>query len=156
MVVIDLSAAFNTVDHTILLDVLKCKFDIKDKALKWFNSYLRPRSFKVVIGDSYSKNINLTVSVLQGGYAGVNIFNLYCSSLQETIPPSLSISGFTDDHSISDTYKAPDINAEISTTQCIVDCMPKIKHWMDQMPLKMNPSKTEFIYFGFYKYRNAL
>ena len=42
LVAIDLSAAFDMVDHDILLDILKCKFGIDGKALKWFNSYLRP------------------------------------------------------------------------------------------------------------------
>ena len=49
MVVMDLSAAFDTVDHDILLGVLEDKFGIKDVALSWFESYLRPRSCKVSI-----------------------------------------------------------------------------------------------------------
>ena len=40
LVAIDLSAAFDTVDHAILLNILNCKFGITDKALKWFDSYL--------------------------------------------------------------------------------------------------------------------
>ena len=46
LVAIDLSAAFNTVDHAILLDILNNKFGIADKALKWFDIYLHPRFFK--------------------------------------------------------------------------------------------------------------
>ena len=49
MVVMDLSAAFDTVDHDILLSILENKFGIKDVALRWFDSYLRPRSCKVSI-----------------------------------------------------------------------------------------------------------
>ena len=40
LVAIDLSAAFDTVDHAILLKILNSKFSITDKALKWFDSYL--------------------------------------------------------------------------------------------------------------------
>ena len=40
LVAIDLSAAFNTVDHAILIKILNNKFGITDKALKWFDSYL--------------------------------------------------------------------------------------------------------------------
>ena len=97
---IDLSAAFDTVDHDILLDILNHKFGIEDKALKWFDNYLRPRSFKVVIDGTYSEEQNLTVSIPQGSCAGANIFNLYCAPLEEVIPSNLHISGFTDDHSI--------------------------------------------------------
>ena len=64
LVAIDLSAAFDTVDHTILLDLLNNKFGITDKALKWLDSYLCPRSFKVAIDKEYhSKVHNLEVSV---------------------------------------------------------------------------------------------
>ena len=94
------SAAFDTVDHDIPLDILKCKFGIDGKALKWFDSYLRPWSFKVVIDGTCSEEQDLTVSVQQGSCAGANIFNLYCAPLEEVITPSLKISGFADDHSI--------------------------------------------------------
>ena len=42
LVVMDLSAAFDTVDHKILLDVLSSQYVIEGKALKWFDTYLRP------------------------------------------------------------------------------------------------------------------
>ena len=54
LVAIDLSAAFNTVDHTVLLKVLQQHFGVNDKVLNWMDTYLRPRSFKVNIGNDYS------------------------------------------------------------------------------------------------------
>ena len=81
LITIDLSAAFNTVDHDILLKILNSKFGIESKALQWFKSYLYPISFKVIIDDLYSKENDLTVSVPQGSYAGAAIFNLYCTPL---------------------------------------------------------------------------
>ena len=47
---IDLSAAFDMVDHEILLKVMNLMFGIGSDALKWFNSYLRPRAIKVNVG----------------------------------------------------------------------------------------------------------
>ena len=148
LVVIDLSAAFDTVDHTILLNILNCKFGIADKALKWFNSYLRPRSFKVIIDQQCSNNQDLDVSVPQGSCAGANLFNLYCSPLNDVVPKDLQLSSFADDHSIRGTFKAGNIQQENATKEKIEACMLNIKHWMDTVHLKMNPSKTEFIYFG--------
>ena len=55
LVTIDLSAAFDTVDHDTLLHILNAKYGIEDTALKWFDQYLRPRSFKVTINGQYSK-----------------------------------------------------------------------------------------------------
>ena len=83
MVVMDLSAAFNTVDHDILLSVLENKFGIKDLALKWFESYLRPRSCKVSINSAYSTEKQLPFNVPQGSCAGPSLFLAYGSILQE-------------------------------------------------------------------------
>ena len=49
MITINLSVAFDTVDHDILLNTLHCSFGINDKAIEWVNSYLRPKSCKVNI-----------------------------------------------------------------------------------------------------------
>ena len=51
---LDLSVAFDTVDHEILSNVLKHNFGLEDTVLNWFNSYLNPRSCKVNIGKEYS------------------------------------------------------------------------------------------------------
>ena len=74
---------FDTVDHEILLSILSSKYGVKSNALKWFNQYLRPRSFKVTVNSVYSKDRDLMVSVPQGSCVGANMFNLYCSPLQD-------------------------------------------------------------------------
>ena len=66
MVILDLSAAFDMVDHNILLKILENQFGVTDTALKWFDSYLRLRSFKVCIGDEYSESQKLIFRVPQG------------------------------------------------------------------------------------------
>ena len=89
LIALDLSAAFDTVNHDILLSILSNKFGVKGKALKWFDEYLIPHSFKVIVKSMYSKERNLEVSVPQGSCAGANIFNLYCLPLQDMVPPDL-------------------------------------------------------------------
>ena len=87
----------------------------------------------------------------------VNIFNLYCSPLQEVVPDDLHISGFADDHSIRSYFKANNRQQELEVKQQQEWCMLNIKLWMDQMRPKMNPSKTEYIYFGnSQQFKNAL
>ena len=49
VVTLDLSAAFNTLDHDLLLDVLEKQFGITDAARKWYHNYLKPRKFGVLI-----------------------------------------------------------------------------------------------------------
>ena len=150
LVALDLSAGFDTVDHSTLLSVLKCKFSLENNAIQWFEQYLRPRSFKVTINGKNSSD-DLSVSVPQGSCAGANIFNLYCSPLHKVIPPDLQLSGFVDDHSVRKSFKASNREEEFNTVTSMEACMLNIKNWMDEMRLKMNPSKTEFIYFGFAK-----
>ena len=148
LVALDLSAAVDTVDHEILLSILSSKNRVKSNALKWFDQYLRPRSFKVTVNGVYSKDRDLTVSVPQGSCVGANIFNLYCLPLQDVVPEDLQLSGFADDHSVRKTFKAGNTYEETTIISKLESCLLSIKQWMDQARLKMNPSKTEFIYFG--------
>ena len=55
LVILDLLAAFDTVDHDVLLTVLQDHFGFQGTALKWFDNYLSPRYFKATIEDKYSK-----------------------------------------------------------------------------------------------------
>ena len=51
----DLSAAFDTVDHELLLSILEKEYGISKSALNWYETYLRPRYFKVCANNKYSK-----------------------------------------------------------------------------------------------------
>ena len=76
---IDLSAAFDTVDHDVLQSVLRNKFGIHSNALSWFDSYLRNRDCKINVGASYSSSRQLDFSVPQGSCAGPILFLAYAS-----------------------------------------------------------------------------
>ena len=115
MVILDLSAAFDMVDHNILLKILENQFGVTDTALKWFNSYLRPRSFKVCIGDAYSESQKLSFGVPQGSCSRANIFTCYCFLINKEVPELVSINSFADDHSLWKTFKAGDKEQETTT-----------------------------------------
>ena len=66
LVALDLSAAFNMVDHKILLSVLNKKFGVTGNVYIWFDMYLRPRGCKVNVKNSYSEEKNLPYCVPQG------------------------------------------------------------------------------------------
>ena len=101
---LDLSVAFDMVDHEILLSVLKHNFGLEDTVLNWFDSYLCPRSCKVSIGKEYSLEQNLPFSVPQGSCTGAQIFNMYCSTIKEVINPALNLHGFADDHTVKSKF----------------------------------------------------
>ena len=156
MVVMDLSAAFDTVDHDILLSILENKFGIKDVALRWFESYLRPRSCKVSISPAYSAEKQLPFSVPQGSCAGPSLFLAYASTLQEVksiaeYKPgkhAISLNGFADDHSIKKEFHPAIDNQEMDCITDLEHCMGEVQIWMDKNCLKLKNAKTELILFG--------
>ena len=68
--ILDLLAAFDTVDHDLLLEILNKKFGIFEVALQWFENYLRPRSIKVHVNKTFSNENSLAFSVPQGPCSG--------------------------------------------------------------------------------------
>ena len=148
LAILDLSVAFDTVDHNILLHILEQKFGFCGKALKWFQNYLRPQSFRVSINGKYSTSKNLEFSVPQGSCSGANLFTRYCSLITDSIPPCMTLSGFADDNSIRGSFPARFPTAEKRTISTMEDTLTKIADWMTLMQLKLNSKKTNFILFG--------
>ena len=74
LVLLDLSAAFDTIDHDILIRRLRKQFGFSGSALRWFTSYLFDRSQKVVIGSTESKPHHVTSGVPQGSVLGPLLF----------------------------------------------------------------------------------
>ena len=147
MTVLDLSVAFDTVDHDLLLAVLDQKFGVKGTALKWYEQYLKLRKFKIAINNTHSNEQTINYSVPQGSIQG---FNAYASTITEVIPPTLELMGYADDHSIRKPFKPGNTkgNTESDTITIMEDSMFEVSKWMNEVRLKLNKSKTNFIYFG--------
>ena len=93
LMAIDLSAAFDTVDHSVLIAVLRERFGITDTALSWFESYLHPRYCKVNVGTNYSKDRELVCCVPQGSCAGPILCTVYASTIESVIITQTSDNG---------------------------------------------------------------
>ena len=106
LMALDLSAAFDTVDHEVLLRVLQKRFGIEGTYLESFNTYLRPRLYKVNVSNVYFKECNLYCSVPQGSCVGPVLYLAYASSLQDVIPRGMHLHGFADDHSVKKSFHA--------------------------------------------------
>ena len=98
----------------------------------------------------------MDVSIPQGSTQGAYLFICYTSTLHEIFPRSLTLNSFADNHSIRKSFKpaVPKGNGisthtdEDNTITIIEKSMLDIKSWIDAVKLKLNGSKTEFIYFG--------
>ncbi len=84
-VLLDLSAAFDTIDHTILLNRLSTRCGICGTALKWVHSYLSDCTQTATIGSSHSASEVLKCGVLQGPILGPLLLSIYNSPLGKII-----------------------------------------------------------------------
>lgn len=85
LVLLDLSAAFDTVDHGILLRRLNKRYGIRGKVVEWFSSYLLGRSQRVLLDGVISDSIDLRFGVPRGSCLGPLLFVAYASKLFEII-----------------------------------------------------------------------
>ena len=82
---LDLSSAFDTVDHEVLVRRLEITFGIADTALQLFRSYLAGRSQHVLLNGSFSEDFSLPHSVPQGSCLAPLLFTIYASKLFEVV-----------------------------------------------------------------------
>ena len=148
LVAIDLSAAFNTVDHDILIKVLKMTFNVHGKSLDWFKLYLYPRSCKVNIGESFSNSQDLNFSVPQGSLCGPVLYNAYASTMKSIVPLDIDIHTYADDHALKKEFNSSVLLEEVKAADKLSRCLDDVRSWMNSCHLKMNTDKTEAIRFG--------
>ena len=85
LVFLDLSAAFDTIDHDILINRLNDKYGFSGTVLRWCESYKRGRSQKVILGKAESNPQLTKTGVAQGSVLGPLLFILYFAPLDDVI-----------------------------------------------------------------------
>ena len=85
LTLLDFSAAFDTIDHTIILRRLGNWFGVSGKALDWFKSYLTGRSQRIKLGNCLSSRSDLSFGVPQGSVLGPLLFTLYTTPLSRLV-----------------------------------------------------------------------
>ena len=140
---LDLSAAFDTIDHTILLRRLDNRFGVSGKALNWFKSYLTGRSQRIKLGNCLSSRSDLSFGVPQGSVLGPLLFTLY------TTPLSSLVSGHAIPHHLyaddSQLYISLSSGDSVAALNGLQSCLASVQSWMSTNKLKLNPDKTEFL-----------
>ena len=143
---LDLSAAFDTVDHNILIRRLQNTFGINGSALAWFDSYLRGRSFKVVIQDALSDAFHLACSVPQGSILGPRLYTQYTKFLGTLVRMLLlCFHGYADDTQLLKAVSPRSLDDQLDGMKVLENGVVKISDSLFDNKLKLNRDKTEFL-----------
>ncbi|XP_061472028.1 group II intron-encoded protein LtrA-like [Rhineura floridana] len=139
LVLLDLSAAFDTVDHVILLDRLK-RFGMGGTVLQWFHSFLSGRYQRVALEDEVLDPWPLTCGVPQGSILSQMLFNIYIKPLGAIIRRlGLQCHQYADDTQLYLSFKSSPRLA----VETLSKCLESVSGWMGRNKLKLNPDKTE-------------
>ncbi len=145
LVLLDLSAAFDTIDHDILIDRLQNYTGIQGQALRWFRSYLSDRYHFVYLNGESSHLSPVKYEVTQGSILGPLLFSIYMLPLGNIIRKyKISFHCYADDTQLYITTR-PDETSKLSK---LTECVKKVKDWMTNHFLLLNSDKTEILFIG--------
>ena len=148
LVMLDLTAAFETIDHSILLSRLFHKFGVTGAALEWFRSYLSGRHQVVRIGNGKSPPKDVTFGVPQGSVLGPLLFTAYITPVGDIIKKfGLDYHLYADDIQLYVSF-APGGNSQLNSMDRLYSCLQEIGEWSRTNLLKINEHKTDVIVFG--------
>ncbi len=135
LVLLDLSAAFDTIDHNILIDRLQNYTGVQGQALRWFRSYLSDRYYFVYLNGEASQLSPVKYGVPQGSVLGPLLFSLYMLPLGNIIRKyGISFHCYADDTQLYISTK-PDETSKLSK---LTECVKNIKDWMTSNFLLLN------------------
>ena len=146
LVLLDLSAAFDTVDRSVLLRRLQTSFGISGAPLDSFKSYLSARSQRVSIRGALSDSLPLDWGVPQGSCLGPLLYVIYSSKLFNIIerhPPNSHC--YADDSQIYFSFKSDDLSSQQDAITALKNCIDDICSWIEHDKLLLNDEKTQFL-----------
>ena len=155
LTLLNLSAAFDTINHTILLDRLNVYYGLSELALGWFKSYLSGSTHSVKVGSTLSHPAAVHYGVPQGSVLGPILFSIYTNPIGSIIHSQSSIDYhfYADDTQLYKTLSPENFSHSI---QKLKNYLNNIQNSMFANKLKLNPEKNEFILIGSRNNRNQL
>ena len=140
-VFVDLSKAFDMVNHTLLIDKLN-SFGITGIENKWFKSYLQNRTQYVSVNGTISNPNTILSGVPQGSILGPLLFLLFINDMSDSIINS-TVDMYADDTLIYFCHN------DVKTIEtCLTDDLASLSKWLDDNLMKVNVSKTKVMLLG--------
>ena len=143
LVALDLSAAFDTVDHGILVRRLRSSFGVTGTALDLLTSYLDGRSQMVRVGMQSSASEVVSIGVPQGSVLGPLLFTIFISPIANIVAQhSIQQHQYADDTTL---YVSMSKNSKAQTVEDLQLCLRSVHTWLAQNDLALNPDKTDVL-----------
>ena len=146
LVLLDLSVAFDTVDHMIMCRRLEQFLGLRGKVLEWVRSYLTMRSQCVCVEEALSEVLSLLFGVPQGSVLGPILFTIYTLTLSKiALRHGIQTHMYADDTQLYISYDVTDSGKKQESIDKMEHCIRDIKAWMVRNRLQLNGSKTELL-----------
>jgi hypothetical protein len=149
LVLLDLSAAFDTVDHEILLSRLHSQLGLTGTALSWFESYLSDRFQSIFINGKKSQPTILKYGVPQGSVRGPKDFKQYTGPVIEiALDHGVKVHLYADDTQLYFSFDPKNSASLIEAITVMEQCIASLKAWMKENKLQLNDDKTEVLFIS--------
>ena len=146
LLLLDLSAAFDTVDHGTLINTLENEVGVTGECLAWIQSYLEERQHRVIINNSRSDSRTLKCGVPQGSVLGPLLFSIYTIPLAAIMRKhGILYHLYADDTQLYLEFSLSDTTSRDNDIPRLELCIKEIRTWMRLNMLKPNDDKTELL-----------
>ena len=147
LLILDLSAAFDTVDHEELLRILHNEIGIRGTALEWFKSFLSGRMQSTSVKGCKSGSVHMKYGVPQGSVLGPVLFNIYIRNFINILrSEGFIVHGYADDHQVLSSFR---IEFQYhALCYALPRCLGLISQWMSSHFLKLNAGKSNLLIFS--------
>ena len=151
LILLDMSAAFDTIPHQLFLDRLQETFGLSGSALQWFRSYFKARAQRIAINGEMSTTDELEIGLPQGSGAGPFGYKTYTKPIGYIIKMlayHINYNMFADDNQLHNALSPNSVSSQLTAKANLEYCITVLSKWLHENKLKLNGNKTELIMIG--------
>ena len=146
LALLDVSAAFDTVDHDILMHRLAESFGIVGQAHDWLSSFVTRRTYSVRFGATTTSPWKVRSGIPQGSILGPLLYILYTADVAALVESlGFKVHLYADDTQLYDFCSSLEAEALAIRVSTAIEA---VSSWMSSNRLCLNLDKTEYLWFG--------